>query len=399
MRSKIFLLILSVTITFYAQNDVQLTFDELKGNYIIEYQGYLHNEDEQKTTIRRIFEPSNKVLCSIQAIVTYELFEKNYDYEYTLFNDKNSLQRLQSFDLEVESPLTNIEKPDSNWRSAFFSYLPVFGWFHSKGIGGLSHPFDGIAPDSSMAGFAFKSSGLPSIKKAYFTGKVKIILSFPDEPPNEVYELLKPLRQFPNNSFVNYTIAPQDPPVPFINNEFIDSLKNMIFQSHDLGWIKNQSTFDKYNEYLADAKDAFEQNDTILTQLKMDQVIGSAVLDSSSSITSEAFALLYYNTKYVLDQFPEFTLLNVYDRLIQAIDDFRNSGDIKNNGIYNGLSQKVKNSKRKYEQEKYRAALNIMNAFQNELEAQLDNHITDNCYQGTNIFSQFITKELMKIDD
>jgi len=287
-----------------AQVEPSVTFDTETGNYIIEYEGYI-GEDENPVLIQRIFEPSTKIDPYVSAKVVKLLDSNYYAYQYDITNGDSSLQRLYNFYIEVFSTISEISVPDESWHSGFFSYLPIFHWYNSKGEAGLAHPLDGIASDSTERGFSYMSFGLPAIIQAYLAGNETITLSFPNEPPVEVSELLKPLRKFPNNTVIKNTIGPKDIDTPFIALNFLDTLLNYNQRSFELGWITNQTTADKYDSLFTQAKTLLEGNHIPWVDSTLHTVLAEVNEDSSGNITSEAYALLRYNTEYLIENLPD----------------------------------------------------------------------------------------------
>jgi len=188
---------------------------------------------------------------------------------------------------------------------------------------GLYTPFDGIAPDSSASGFSYRSLGLPAIVACYFEGTTSG-LAFPDEPPGDIEFLLKPLRQFPANRLQSKTIGPQDPPDPFSAEAFLDTLVSYTSQSLALGWIADQSTADKYEGHFSTAQTELQQADTTAARSELQTVLQEVAQDSGNVLTGEAYALLRFNTEYLLDQLPvtsvTVTVETVRDDLQDLID-------------------------------------------------------------------------------
>jgi hypothetical protein len=300
---KIFIMFLCLFSTgTKGQVEPSVTYDPETGNYIIEYEGY---EGDNEVLVHRIFEPSTKIDPFVSAN-TIKIIDSNfYKYQYTIINSASSIQRLQDFDLEIYSSVTEITNPDEFWKTSFYSFVPVFGWYNSKGEAGLAHPLNGIAPDSSETGFSFLSTGLPTITHAYFAGNRTIPMAFPDEPPDEISELLKPLRKFPNNTIIKKTIGPKDPPYPLIISSFLDTLLNYVNQSYMLEWITEETIKNKYTNFFTTAKDQIIQGDSSVTRSTLENVLREVDIDSTNYLTSEAYALLRYNTEYLINQIPE----------------------------------------------------------------------------------------------
>ena len=308
---KIQLLMIISPLIAVAQVEPSVTFDPGTGNYLVRYMGHV-GEDQTPAIIERIFEPTTKISPMIGVRVSRHGDSLLFTYDYTIRNGATSVQRLQDFDIEIGSSLSNTVSPGDSWHTGFYSIASVFGWYDSRGQDGVPDPLDGIAPDSLEKGFSFSSVGLPAIVNSYSRGKPAVILSFPDEPPSEIVDALRPLRAFPHNSVVRRTVGPRDPTYPFDTLVFVDTLLSYVTESHSLNWINSESIADKYTSYFILARTQLESNNVSEARLKLQQVLTDVGIDSSSTLTSEAYALLRYNTEYLLDHLPAGSPVSTY---------------------------------------------------------------------------------------
>ncbi len=307
-----FLVFLIVTkFSVFGQIEPSIIYDVETGDYVIQYQGYTD------TVYQLIFEPSNKIEPFISAKVLQN--NSSYTYCYSIYNSIFSAQRLEDFDLELFSPIENISQPDGFWKHSWYSFVPVFGWYNSKGEGGINHPLNGIAPDSSASDFSYISQGLPTIVRSFSKGKATTVLAFPEEPPIDIELLLRPLTEFPNNTVIRFSIGPKNPPHPFIPNEFLDTLIYYNQRSYELGWITDEQTYNKYNSLFINARDTLIQLDTITARIYLQDVLREVDIDSFSTLTSEAYALLRHNTEYLLEQLPEPTPTEPIVKFINSV--------------------------------------------------------------------------------
>ena len=273
-----------------------------------------------------VYEPRSKLNPSIKVKVSKIINKNFYSYEYTLHNGSSSIQRLSDFYLDIFSQITNIHVPETTWGTGFFSYVPVFSWNDFKSIDGLPHPYDGIARDSSLAGFSFESLGLPAIVKTYFNGRRSIPLIFPDpdEPPSEAESIIDSLTKFPNDAVIKFSIGPKDPPTPFVPVEFLDTLKSYVYQSFSLGWIADKK--EKNDEereskivkelikYLDETRARLVKDKTKEAKKKLEEFVKKVEeyyekrsekekgKEERGSFTDEAYALLKYNAEYLIEQ-------------------------------------------------------------------------------------------------
>ena len=100
------------------------------------------------------------------------------------------------------------------------------------------------------------------------------------------------------NSRKNYSIGPSAILDTLNVQSFLDSLINYNNQSYELSWITNQTTADKYDSLFRAAKTQLQQNNIAGVQNTLQTVLQDVDQDSSANLTSEAYALLKYNTEY-----------------------------------------------------------------------------------------------------
>jgi len=295
------LIILSIVYIQVAlsQTEPSMTLDPLTGNYILSYQSY-NGEDREV-----IFEPATKIEPSINAKVFFDSDSSIFKYEYSVKNGANSQQRLLSFLINYFTPIYSITKPNNQWSARHYSFTPVFSWSHTKvSPYGVRTPRSGIAPDSSVTGFSFESSGLPSIINSYSRGAART-LHFIEEPPDDAYSLLEPLRKFPANTVHRKTLGPKDPPEPFVVNDFVDTLISYEHQAFELGWIDNQGILNSLDSKLNHVKKQLEK-DNITTAINgLKAFVNEVEAQKDKHLTSEAYALLKYNTEFLMGKLSE----------------------------------------------------------------------------------------------
>jgi hypothetical protein len=155
-----------------------------------------------------------------------------------------------------------------------------------------------IFPGGQLNGYNITSAGLPSIYTFYVRGH-RDVPTLEGEPDSvigaDVFE----------NSFKGRTTAPKDSPTPFNGLNFLDTIKSYINQSRSLGWITNQITANKYTSLIDSARSSLQANNRGVTEARLDEVLVNVRLDSASTLTSEAYALLRFNTEYVLQKLRE----------------------------------------------------------------------------------------------
>jgi hypothetical protein len=173
------------------------------------------------------------------------------------------------------------------WAGGFFTHDSIYSWWSSDSV-------TAISPGSSLSGFTLKSFGLPYITVSYSWYYMEPDSGEPEREPTSIYV----------DAMVMETIAPKAAPFPFDALVFLDTIKSYIDRSHVLAWIKDQTTADKYATYLSSARAKLVQGDSVGARTVLQQVLHDVDIDSTANLTSEADALVRYNTEYLLDRLP-----------------------------------------------------------------------------------------------
>jgi hypothetical protein len=233
------------------------------------------------------FLQANRINISMKCSV-----QKNnnlYQYNYVVGNDISSKQNISDIYIGGLEDTTGNQAP-INWQSGSSSYIGGRAFIkYSRGIYYLIHP------GQTMGGFRTISPALPAIVKYYIQGYTAAVFGSTDEEKQNIY----------NNSVNGYTLGTSDTTIPFTALNIIDTLISYTTQSRSLGWIKDQTTSDKYLGYFNTAKTYLQQNNVNTARTTLQQVSQDVNTDSTDHLTSEAYALIRYNTEYLLTQLPE----------------------------------------------------------------------------------------------
>jgi hypothetical protein len=306
-----------------AQQDT-IYYDSGSGNYIIEYIGtyvYIQGLDGSlrlyegevlqdgeelvyiDSMVTVIFEPATKINPKIKCIVTDELQSNSFLYSYIVENGSDSQQKLHRFILEFGNVKVTNRTNQNGWinrrqkETHNGKLISVNRWAWS------GRP--GINPSFTYSDCALESPGLPGVMNVYFQGYTPI-LSFPTESPGgRLGSKIAELTVFPANHVKRKTIAPVEIPDPFDDDIFVDTLISYINQAKSLEWITNQSTTNKYLNYFQNVKTLVGNNNFSAAQTTLDSVLTDVEADSGVTLTSEAYALIKYNTEYLKDQLSQ----------------------------------------------------------------------------------------------
>ena len=301
MRKLAFLLAalsFSQSSSLQAQEDTaSVTYLPTQGVYLLEYtvEGVSYSD----TLI-----PATKIDPVVKCEVAFDPSTTLYRYSYSLSLLPSSQQYLESFAVDYSANIQQKQKPANRWDIFDYSKQHRIDWTNSNiDTTGLRTDTTDIGPGGSLGGFSYKSFGLPTIVNSYSQGNAPG-LAFTGEPPSKMEELLALILDFPNNTVIQVTLGPEDPPSPFDGINFLDILASYTTRSRSLGWIKDQPTADKYLAYFSLARDKLVQGDSVGARTSLQQVLRDVDIDSIANLTSEAYALLKYNTEYLVGKLP-----------------------------------------------------------------------------------------------
>jgi len=91
------------------------------------------------------------------------------------------------------------------------------------------------------------------------------------------------------------------PDTPLVALHFLDTLISYTTRCRTLGWIRSQSVADKYDSVFTRTKRDVQQAEFGAALARVDSVLQAIRGDSVSSLSSEGYALLKYNSQYLRD--------------------------------------------------------------------------------------------------
>lgn len=158
-----------------------------------------------------------------------------------------------------------------------------------------------VRPGQTQLGFQLTSYGLPGIRPAEIEPDIH-----PESLPEESGELREQL------TLHTKTIGPKAPPVQFVPLEFLNYLIALLHDSRQQGWVKVDGIHQSLLAKLLAAKRSLEagQAQAAHGQLKafLNEVQAVSCPEFScpgnKPLTSEAYALLYFNGQYLFERLP-----------------------------------------------------------------------------------------------
>ncbi|MGI0015221.1 MAG: hypothetical protein ACREBU_17540, partial [Nitrososphaera sp.] len=271
---------------------------------------------------------------SVTATVAFDQQTSIYTYRYLISNGSSSQGAVAAFDLVITRSFLSVNfdttglKFKRPWmEDSFRNIYPVLAnriipvgfpstpayWSGLLGNAGIASFFgDGrndILPGQNLDGFIMASKGLPGIRT--FTAR-------PRYDPNDFYPSVDDVSEeeaeqiaaqvdsdYVRLPFRGKTVGPIAPAAMFDAIDFLDTLISYTNQSLALGWIANQLTADKYEGHFNTARTRLQQTNIAAARAELQTVLQEVEQDKVSALTSEAYALLRFNTEYLLDQLPE----------------------------------------------------------------------------------------------
>jgi hypothetical protein len=225
-----------------------------------------------------------------------------YTYNYLWKNDSTSLQSIGKIYLLEVNPEANTESPHSkfnDWSVAKSEIIENCLLWTNSGMDASAL----IKPAEKLNGFVSINNNPPKIIKYYVQGSVpEPVLT---DSSGNLLDQARFINNIINNSITGYSIGPNLSLDSINSSVFIDTLLAGTSQSLYLGWIADSLTTNKYANYFTTAKTQLQQNNNNVARATLQTVLQEVDIDSTYNLTSEAYALLRYNTEFLLDKIPQ----------------------------------------------------------------------------------------------
>jgi hypothetical protein len=224
-------------------------------------------------------------------------YDSLFIFDYTVKNLPNSLQEIEKITISNLS-IQHID-PINTTQNGILSRPGVIqdSWTFSPELNNYS----GLIEPGESSNYRLRGYGLPCISQVYIQGKTPLELT------REI-SIESSLERIKNNSIIRNTIGLTDFPENLDFGDFLDTIKSYIEKSVLIGWISNQTTANKYDSLFNLAKTQLQQNNNNAAISTLQTVLQQVDIDSTSNLTSEAYALLRYNTEYLIKKIQESTV-------------------------------------------------------------------------------------------
>ncbi len=214
-----------------------------------------------------------------------------YEYTYSIQNSVASKRRIDEFYIECTSPtIVSDSVTVDNWRFVGPSGdFPFMNWYVDRRIGWTPIKIGELRAKR----YTVRSAAPPGIFRFYVQSENEIVTA-----DNST------LDDVTTNSTSGFTIAPREPASPLDLQMFLDTMKSNINQSLPLGWIQNAQVVERYTRFVDSARSELQRNDIRAARATLDSITTNATSDSGSVLASDAYALIFINTTYLLSQLP-----------------------------------------------------------------------------------------------
>jgi hypothetical protein len=289
--------------------------EPVKGWYDSENDWFIYEwEREGEGTVHAIHDVTNKVDPVITSDVSYSPSSEKFKYTYTVTNSSGK-QLLYRVSVEYMNSISDSKAPSDEWYTMpNYRKSNAIRWSKSKAK--VKH---GIDIGETEKGFSFNSDAPPMISNSSFFGRKRIEITIPgDYDSVEVAQsydrVMKHLLSQHPDKFEDVkrkTVAPG--PIPDLTDTlaFIDNIVSLKHEAADLGWITNQGIVLSLDQKLEAARKKLEQGNTKAAKNILNAFIKEVEAQGCESYESkcpkgkhilpEAYALLKYNAKYLVD--------------------------------------------------------------------------------------------------
>jgi hypothetical protein len=261
----------------------------------------------------------------ILPIVSARVLEQpgGYYYSYSVGNRRDAIQSIHKFMVELKTPVKPESAPD-DWTLWLMHYdtIDVAIWFSSDSVADIDE-------GELVSGFRFWSVGLPRISECWLRAWETVRGREGQYDPETAGIFMTSLRRS--------TIGPWEPADPFDALVFLDTLLSYTRQSAELGWLGRDRDNDCDDDERPDdgvvrniekrleiAKRFLERQDSVKARKELEKLVQKVERiwkrsqdehkkqgrdkewkQDKSVMTSEAYALLKYNSEYLIDRLPQ----------------------------------------------------------------------------------------------
>jgi len=216
-------------------------------------------------------------------------------YSYSVSNSPSSKQALGDWGFGYQQTISIfITMTPAGWLGN-----PKMGDSFAAGWTALSQP---ISPSGNQSGFQVEAQGLPGFVQAFAAGYIPLekLPAFPDDQAPEDL----PGSDILENSVKITTIGPTPLPSQFDSLQFLKYIIGLKEQAFTLGWISNGGVKTSLDAKLNAAQTALNNGNQKEAKNQLNALLNEVNAQAGKQLSSEAVALLQFNTQYLISQLP-----------------------------------------------------------------------------------------------
>jgi len=238
-----------------------------------------------------IFSHPMKNLINERIQPSIALKDSFFSYSYTVTSQSISEQNIWLWLIISDSDLVDVSTP-TNWNFTSGGNPNRVSWAARNNT-------YRIKPGSSLEGFNFLSEKLPTIQDYYMEGWAQIILQPGQEPDSTEND------SFFDTAKKGTTIFPREAPISSLS-EHIDTLETYRSRScSELGWANDAAVCSTLKGQLSDVRSFLAAGDSVAAASTLAEFINLVEQEKDASLSSEGYALLFFNARYLADRLPE----------------------------------------------------------------------------------------------
>jgi|GEM_PF-2261729 len=253
---------------------------------VVRWDGHKYVNSPDKTI--PLYPPRNRASGTIRSRVSTA--DNKFHYQYFVHIFPTSVQSMNRLYVSYDGDFTLTDVTGRiGWN---------FGYYKGNLIGWLNPSTCLMKRGDADSSFSYNSPCPPRIVNSYVQGRNFRIDLLPFDSSAYLHDIT-------TNSLVMPVLSPHLWRIPFDDLDILDSTKSYATQSRALGWIRDQPTANKYSTFFDSTKAQLQRVDSASALATLETVLQQSVQDSGSSLlTSEAFALIYFNAQYLAGQLP-----------------------------------------------------------------------------------------------
>jgi len=276
-----------------SRDDVTLTFREDRQYYIIEYW-----DDVDSAFVKGTFLIGNQIIPKINAGINFIEESDRYEYLYELINQIHSPKPIYLFKISIDT-FVEAKSPNKDWITG---YLPRENSISWAKVGG---DIPGIISGDSLKFFQLVHKNLPKIGPVELSNYAWS--SFPNEGPvGKAFQVVDSLRKNNNSIKLNTIIPNEDIGIISSLTSFTDTLETYRQRScQELGWANDPAVCSQLEEDLNQVRSNLAAGDSLAAAGALQDFINLVQAEKDASLSSEGYALLFFNADYLADRLPE----------------------------------------------------------------------------------------------